>query len=989
MAQEVAPHEIPAGRSASTIRELMPFRVREVLLVASEYDSYTLSEDGQLAESLDVEFYQLKLSWAPRLTTVSSAEDALAILRSRPLDLVITKSRIGTMDTVEFCRTARSIQEHLRIVFLADNPLEALRVKEMEPQAGLDQTFVWRGDVRLFLAIVKYIEDRENVQSDSALAGVRTIILIENSVRFYSSYLPLLYTELVKQTSALMADGVNTAQRLRRMKTRAKILLAESFEEGWEIFEKYHQSTLGVITDARFPRGGVNDPEAGLEFVRRVREVDPDMPALVQSTDRSLESAARELGADFLDKHSAHLLDHVRDFLRENLGFGDFVFRLPSGVEVARVSDLAAMPTALRKVPLESVIYHGTRNQFSNWLMARTEFGLASLLRPQRVYEFDSPEDLREHLIRAFERALSDARRGMVVDFSRSTIGSGSGVSRIGSGSMGGKGRGLGFAHALITREADRFQFPDVRVVVPPSWVVGSDVFDEFLDRNHLREIALGEASDEQIARAFLEAELPPSIFEDLRLLANAIPSPLAVRSSSLLEDSHNRPFAGIYHTYMLPNVSSSAPERLERLTAAIKLVFASTFFHAARTYLRDSPYRMEEEKMPVVIQQLMGRRHEDVFYPDVSGVARSYNFYPVLDMEADEGVAAVALGLGRTVVQGERAIRFSPARPQLLPQFSSTEATLENAQREFYALDLRSEEDALHPQIEEEWNLVKLGLDAAERHGTLRHVGSVYSPENDSVSDGLSRPGIRLTTFAPVLKSGRFSLPEILHRLLPLLVRAMSSEVEIEFAMNFEPGPDAPAEFGLLQVRPVSLDQELGGLDLPTVSRGDLLCASDNALGNGRITGICDVIYVKPDGFNRSQTPLIATQVGSLNDRLQAEDRYCLLIGPGRWGTADRWLGIPVEWGQISRARAIVETDLTEVPVTPSEGTHFFQNLISFGIGYFHVHRKNQATHVDYDWLDRMEARSETPYVRHVRLEQPLQVLVDARTRHGIIIKA
>lgn len=1020
---------------------LMAFRVREVLLVASEYDSFVLEEDGQLAESLDVEFYQLKLSWAPRITTVTTAVEALDLLLHRHFDLVITMTRLGEMDLTEFARQAKRLMPRLPIVLLADNSGDATNIKS-RANTGIDQAFVWRGDVSLFLAIVKYVEDQRNVARDIELADVRVIILIENSVRFYSAYLPLLYTQLMQQTNRLMQDGYNTPQRLQRMKARPKILLAETFENGWDLFEKYDEHVLGVITDAKFPREGRPDPHAGIEFVRRMRERDPDMPALVQSSDDSIETGATFHGAAFVNKRSPRLLELVRAFMQQSLGFGDFVFRVADGSEVARVTDLAAMAEALEKVPPQSILYHATRNHFSNWCMARSEFGLASSLRPRRVTDFGDVEALRQHLIDVFKQLGYDSRRGVVVDFSKDRFDAARGFARIGAGSMGGKGRGLGFMQALVNREGAESRFDGCRIVVPPAAVLGAEIFDRFIAENDLNPVALSDNPDHVITAAFKKAVFPQSVREDLRALASGIDYPLAVRSSSLLEDSHEQPFAGVYRTYMLPNNDSTAQARLDRLLDAIKMVYASTFFTGVRAYLRNTPHRMEEEKMAVVLQKVVGRRHGRYYYPDVSGVARSHNHYSVLEMRPEEGIVTAALGLGRTVVDGERAIRFSPRHPNLLPQFSSVEGYLESAQREFYALDLEKMHiDELHGEPS---SLVKLGLEVAEEHRTLNRLGSVYSADNDAVHDGISRPGTRLVTLRPLLKSRSFPLCDVLNYLLELAQQGMSCPVEIEFAINLEPPDGGPPEFAVLQVRPMSVEDEGESLSdiLPTIERESILCSSTNALGLGRVTGIRDVVYVRPDRFDRNVTIDIANQVGELNDRLFKEERHYLLIGPGRWGTADRWLGIPVDWAQICNARVIIESGMDGVPVTPSEGTHFFQNLTSFGVGYFHVHgvdgsgtnafassgsgaalgpgsagasptsagspvqgsassrspenpresgsasATDTSDFIDLDWLATLPAHCETHYVRHVRLPAPLGVLVDGRARRGLVLK-
>jgi DNA-binding NarL/FixJ family response regulator len=977
----------------------MSFRVREVLLVSSLYDSYILEEDGQLAEGVDAEYYELKLSYTPRITRVSSGAEALAALETRPFDMIITMAHVGEMNVLQFGRAVKEKHPDMPVVLLADTPAEAARVKTEQSQSvkhrhSLDQVFVWRGDLSIFLAIFKYIEDKRNADQDTRLARVRIIILIENSVRFYSSYLPLLFTELMKQNQALMADGVNTTQRLRRMKARTKVLLAETFEEGWEYYEKYRNFTLGIITDARFPREGQSDPQAGLEFVRRVKALDADMPVLIQSSDESLTSKASALGAGFLNKRSPRLLQELRFFLQRDLGFGDFVFRLYDGSEVGRVPDLAAMPSALAKMPEESIRYHALRNHFSNWCMARSEFALASMLRPRKVSEFENIEEIRRYLISAFSQLRDRTQRGVVADFSREEFNEKGGFARIGTGSMGGKGRGLGFINALLTQPEVQERFAEARIFVPPSVVIGTDVFDAFLAENRLSAVALSEAADEEIAAEFLEARMPAVVYEDLRVFVERTHYPLAIRSSSLLEDSHQHAFAGIYKTYMLANNQADTAARLEEICRAIKLVYASTFYRNAKAFLRSTANRMEEEKMAVVLQKLVGCSHDGVFYPDFAGVARSYNYYPVKGQDPAEGVGVAALGLGKTVVDGDRAVRFSPGRPKILLQFSSTSDYLENAQRKFYALDLRKTEPA--PLTEREGWVVQLDLDAAEKHGTLGSVGSVYSPDNDAVYDGISRSGVRLVTFAPILKGGAFPLPQILTEMLELGSRHMGFPVEIEFAVNMEPHKDPASgkggkpEFAFLQIRPMTIDSTAENLDklLKKIDPELILCTSKQALGHGRTRGIRDVVYVKPDVFDRAKTVEVAAEVEFMNRKLSEQGKPYLLIGPGRWGTADRWLGIPVEWHQISAVGAVVETEMEEISVAPSEGTHFFQNLTTLGIGYFHIHGGEKGGTIDYEWLDGMKAREETHTLRHLRLESPLDIRVDGKSRRGLILK-
>ena len=988
--------EEPLGGTAGELdpeegipRELMAFRVHEVLLVASLYDLFILEEDGQLSESLDAEFYERKLSFAPRITLAATADEALALLEARPIDLVITMARLGGMEVRQFSERVKARFPGLPVVMLADNQREAYRIKTQPGPPAVDQVFVWRGDVALFLAIVKYVEDQRNAERDVSLGGVRMILLVENSVRFYSSYLPMLYTELVAQGQAVLADGVNARERLRRMRARPKILLAETFEDARDLFERFRSSILGIITDVRFPRAGRADPEAGIELLRQIRQEDPDLPVLVQSSDAGLREKSLALGASFASKRSPRLLDELHHFIRRNLGFGDFVFvDPPTGQELLRVKDLAGMPGALARVPAASLRHHASRNHFSNWCTARTEFALAARIRPRKVSEFESTEELRRYLIDAFSGLLAETRRVVVADFARQAPAEAEAFSRLGSGSMGGKGRGLGFIHSLLGRQRGGNVPPGVHLFVPPTTVLGTGVFGEFMRSPGLARLAFSDAPDEEIEAAFLAAPLPPSTEQDLAAFLETARYPLAVRSSSLLEDSHDKPFAGIFRTIMLANNAADPDVRLRQLAGAIKLVYASTYSGNSKAYLQQTPHSIEEEKMAVIVQQLVGRTRGTHFYPDFAGVAQSYNYYPMLGLEPEDGVAAVALGLGRTVVDGGRTVRFSPGAPRSAVQFAGTASTLKGSQRQFWALDMSGGAD--FPDRTHEDALVQLDLAHAERDGTLGRVASTYSRDNDAFYPGVGRAGIRVVTFDAILRMRLFPLAEVLRALLALGEQAMSCPVEIEFAVNLPETADEPAEFGVLQIRPLAIDVGAEDIDrlLEDGDRDAVLCDSPQALGRGHVAEIRDIVYVRGEAFDRARTVDIAREVEMLNRRLVAENRPYLLIGPGRWGTSDNWLGIPVEWRMIAGARAIIETDLDDVEVTPSEGSHFFHNIASFGTGYLTVHQRRGSGFVDFDWLAAHRAETETAYLRHVRLGEPLDVRIDGRSGRGVILK-
>ncbi len=967
----------------SGFHNLYEHRVHDVLLVCSLYESFILEADGLVADLIFSEYQELNLSHAPHVSRVSTPEEALERVKNRHFDLVIAMTHLGGWEIREFAKAVKDIKPDMPVMMLAGEVRELAKYADIESRAPIDQLFFWHGDAKILLAIIKCVEDSLNAEHDTKVGNVRVIILIENSIRFYSAYLPVIYTELMRQNQALMAEGLNPVQKLLRMRARPKILLAETFEEGWALYEKYRSNVLGVISDVRFPRNGKLDREAGVEIVRRVKEESPHLPVLLQSSDASKEAVATRLGACFLHKQSRTLIHDLREFLLCNLGFGDFVFRLPDGTEVGRASDLRGLTQILPRMPDESILFHAGFDHFSNWLMARTEFELAAHIRPRKVSDFENVQSMRAYLIQMLTDYAEKAQTGVIADFSRQKIARGAGFVRLGGGSIGGKARGLAFISALLKRDNIHNRFPNVRVAVPSSVAVGTDVFDAFLDDNKLRRLAVRDCDDEDIVHAFLPARLPDDFRGDLAAYLEQVKYPLAVRSSSLLEDSHGQPFAGIYKTYMIPNNHLSQEVRLEQLCDAIKLVYASTFTRAAKLYLEATGHHAEEEKMGVILQEVVGSQYGDHFYPTFAGVARSYNFYALGRLKPEDGVACVALGLGKMVVEGGEMLMFSPAYPEILPQFSNTESTLANSQRSFYALYMGR--GGNYTSTNADANLLAYDLEVAERDGTLEPIGSVYSPENDMVYDGINRPGARLVTFAHVLKSGIFPLAEIVKLLLEIGKHGMACPIEIEFAVNMK---TEPMQFGLLQIRPSFSDEATDEIPLEDNDRSKLLCYSPQTMGNGAIGGLKDIVFVKPDQFDSVQTRRIAAEIGRMNEQLRKMGRTCLLIGPGRWGSADPWLGIPVTWDQICTASAIVETSLDDFVITPSQGTHFFQNLTSFRVAYLTVNPVAGGGFVDWDWLARQTCVAETDYIRHVRLDRPLEVKLDGRSQRGVIFK-
>ncbi len=973
---------------AQGFHNFMQRRIRDVLLVSSLYDSYIFEEDGRLYELIRNEYQGLNLSHAPEFSFASTGSEALALaLEKNRFDLIITTLHIEDMHPLEFAQRIRASGSEIPIVLLALDSRELADLIAYHDTTVFDRMFIWQGDYRLIIAIIKHLEDRMNVDHDTRLAGVQTIILIEDNIRFYSSFLPLIYTEIIKQSQRLIAEGVSLTHRFLRMKARPKILLCSTYEDAWGCFERYQDTILGIISDIEFSRGGKADTDAGIDFAREVKKRFTDIPILLQSNSPEKESVAHEIGASFLMKDSPVLLEEVRTFMYQYFSFGDFVFRMPDGQEVGRARDLKGLEELLRTVPDESLLFHGERNHFSNWLKARTEFYLAHQLRPRKVSDYASLDELRNDLIASLHKYRQTQHRGLITDFSRENFDPSGSFARIGGGSLGGKARGLGFFNLLMHNDQVHQKFKGVEVFIPPGVVVGTDAFDRFLEMNDLRGFAMDCLDDQLIKQRFLEApKFPRRVLDDLRAFLGLVREPLAVRSSSLLEDSQYQPFAGVYETYMIPNAHPNLSVRLRELVNAIKLVFASTFFRSAKSYITMTSYRLEEEKMAVIIQKMIGTRFATRFYPHFSGVAQSYNFYPVKPQQASDGIAALALGLGKMIVDGGPAVRMCPKYPQHLRQLSTVADTLAHNQHEFFALDMAPQTDHGVTYFE---SLVKTyDLAVAEGDGPLAAVGSTYSPENDAVYDGISRDGMRLVTFAPLLKNKLLPVAEIVELLLDLGTWGTGTPIEIEFAVNLNEQDGRTKEFGVLQMRPLVISREYEELSVGRIAKDRLLCESPHVLGNGIITGICDAVVVERERFDRSKTHEVALEVGQFNAKLIAEGRPYLLVGFGRWGTLDPWLGVPVLWDQISGARAIVEAGFRDFIVEPSQGSHFFQNLTAFMIGYFTINPERGEGMMDWDWLARRKAAEEKSFTRHLRFEHPLTVRMNGHQHKGIILK-
>lgn len=961
----------------------MARRIRDVLLVASLYDSFILAEDGQLTEIILDRYVHLNLRYAPRVQRASTGEEALELICQKSFDLIITMSHLGDMPVEKFGKEVKGIDPKLPVVQL-HYQLNRHDHWNKTQDSSIDYRFLWTGDANILLASIKLIEDSMNIERDCGY-GVHIILLVEDSIRFASSFLPLLYTELVKQTQSLMAEGLNTAHRLLRQAARPKIVLAKNYEQALDLYETYKDKLLGVVTDVSFDKDGENDTQAGIKLLKHIRQEFDDLPVLIQSSERANERAANSLKAAFLDKNSPTLLADLRAFMKESLGFGDFIFRSPEGEVYLTATDIRSLERVLEVAPADSIEFHARRNHFSKWLLARTEFEIADRVKKVRFEDFQSVEGVRAKLRRILENFRLESQRQVVAEFSASRYDKGSVFVKIGTGSLGGKGRGLAFANTMIARSGIRDAFDNVRIAIPSTAVICTDVFDEFIEKSQLGSRIYQQMSDEEITQAFLDAKLPPAIYADLRSFLGLARYPLAVRSSSLLEDSHTLPFAGVYDTFMLPNLHEDPAVRLDQLCDAIKLVYASVFFERSRRYMETTDLRTEEEKMAVVVQQLVGRAHESLFYPSVSGVARSYNYYPYGKAKPEDGMAYLALGLGKTVVDGGKSLRVCPQYPRQLPHFSTTEKILENSQREFYALDIGDVEK--YPEQADE-NLKKLDLKTAMAHGSLRSIGSVYSPQNDCIYPGVGRPGVPLVTFSQLLKNRPFPLAQVINSLLELGRGSMSVPVEIEFACQFPEDSSQPVDFGFLQIRPLAQASREYEQDWSEFPPERTVIETDMVLGNGRIGPFTDIIYVDPETFDAGQSRSMAQDISRLNAQLKEQGRPYILVGPGRWGSSDEWLGIPVDWGKISAARLIVELSTQSFHVEPSQGAHFFQNLTAFRVAYMTVSETAPSHRFERDWFARQQVVFKTDFVRHLRLseDRALSIFIDGRRQKGVV---
>ncbi len=965
--------------------DLMPFKVREILLVATLYDAYSIEKEGRFSENILGEYYQLNLTSLPRITGVSTFEEAMEQLESKHYDLIILMIGVDKLAPFTLTKKIRENYPYIPVYLLLNNNTDIYFLEnEPENYSSIDKVFVWNGDSKVFFAMIKHLEDKVNVENDTKLGLVRIILLVEDSAKYYSRYLPLLYASVLEQTKRLIEDvSSDELYKVLKLRARPKILLASDYEEAISIFNNYKDYMLCLITDVKYKRNGVLDEKAGFALVQEVRETMKDLPIIIQSSDASNSHEAFLQKASFINKNSESLVQDIKFFISTYLGFGSFVYKDEAGRPIATARTLREFEKLLRTIPDDSLFYHARRNHFSLWLMARGEIQIAKIIYPFKLEHFVKPEDIRKFLLDAIQQHRNEQNKGKVIPFEETLIQDETNILTLASGSLGGKGRGLAFINTLIYNFDFHQLIPNINLRTPKTFIIGTDEFESFMERNKLYEKVYAEQDYEVIKRMFLDSKLSEVLTSRLRRILTSIEKPLAVRSSGLFEDSLMQPFAGIFETFLVPNNHPDVAIRLQQCVDAVKLVFASVFTKTARSYIEAINYRIEEERMAVVIQEVAGNRFGNCYYPHISGVAQSYNFYPFAHMKPEEGFAVMALGLGRYVVEGEKAFRFSPTYPNL--EINSPRDQFKGSQVHFYAVNLNN------PNIDllnrgEEAGLIKLDSDEAEMHGTLKHCASVFNPDNNTITPGLAKPGPRIINFADILKYNYAPVAKTIEIILDVVKEAMGSPVEIEFAVDLSRDAQYRSTFYLLQIKPLIGNAQDYNIDPDKLSPEEILLYSEKAMGNGLISEIDDLIYCDPLTFDKSRTLEMAEEIEQMNAQMAQQNRKYVLIGPGRWGTRDRWIGIPVTWPQISKAKVIVETSLEDFPLDASSGSHFFHNVTSMNVGYISIQHVNKTNYIDWDILRQQELISSTTYFKHVRFKKPLQIKMDGKRRIAII---
>ncbi|MBQ9571025.1 MAG: phosphoenolpyruvate synthase [Prevotella sp.] len=974
---------------------LMTRRIFQVLIVANPYDAFMLEDDGRVDEKIFNEYTELGLRYPPSFTQVSTTDEAAEVLREKSIDLVMCMPGNADNDAFDVARDIKAHFPEIPIVVLTPFSHGITRRMENEDMSIFDYVFSWLGNTNLILSIIKLIEDKMNLEHDIHEAGVQIILLVEDNIHFYSSVLPNLYSYILAQSQRFATEALNPHSATLRMRGRPKVVLARNYEEAWEVYDKYHDNILGVISDCRFPIEAVGsrpsssvgvekDAEAGLKLFHAIRARDPYIPLILQSSESANREKAKQYGYKFVDKNSKKMNIDLRKLLEEHMGFGDFIFRDPkTHEEITRIRNLKELQDNIFLIPYDSMLYHISRNHMSRWLCARAIFPVSAFLK---TVTWEKLKDVDAHRKIIFDAIVQYRRMkniGVVALFRRDQFDSYSHFARIGDGSLGGKGRGLAFLDNIIKRHPEFNEFENVKVSIPKTVVLCTDVFDEFMESNNLYQIALSDAPDETILRHFLRAQLPDKYIADFFTFFEATRSPIAIRSSSLLEDSHYQPFAGIYSTYMIPYLDDKY-QMLQMLAAAIKSVYASVYYKDSKMYMTATSNVIDQEKMAVILQEVVGKRYGDRYYPNVSGVIRSINYYPIEDEKAEEGVASLALGLGKYIVDGGQTLRMSPYHPEKILQLSEMELALRETQTHFYALDMSHVSDDF--KVDDGFNIKKLRVKEADKDGSLRYISSTYDPVDQIIRDGYYEGGRKIISLCGLFQHGILPFPQLLQMSMRYGEEGMRRPVEIELACNVN--DDRTGEFYLLQIRPIVDSKQVLDQDLSKIDDDHCLLRAYHSLGHGISDDITDVVYVKTDEhFSAANNVTIAEQIERINRQFLEEGKNYILIGPGRWGSSDYWLGIPVKWSHISAARVIVEAGLENYRIDPSQGTHFFQNLTSFGVGYFTINPYNNDGIFRKDILDAMPAVEETEYVRYVRFDTPVTIMMDGMKQEGVVL--
>ena len=967
-------------------QELMPNKVKEVLLFATLYDSYAIEREGQFSDKIFGEYLQLNLYAAPRFTSVNAEEDVSKILNTRHFDLAIIMAGVDKEMPLKVVHEINASKPRIPILLLINNNSDVRYFKIAASRIpSIDRVFVWNGNSNVFLAMIKYIEDKKNASKDTRLGGVRVILLVEDSIKYYSRYLPLLFASVMTQTQALVSDeSTEELHKIFKYRTRPKVLLVSTYEDALEVIHEYKENLLCVISDVKFARNGIDDEDAGIELLKFVKQtLRYPIPLLLQSHDISNAARASEVHAGFINKNSDSLSHDINEFINSNLGFGDFIFRDSLGNQIGVAQNLHEFEKLISEVPVESLIFHGKSNDFSTWLVARGEINIAERLIPYKTDEFDDPSKLREVIMSVLADVHEKRNRGRIINFDPFLLNGNRYIVRMGLGSLGGKGRGLAFMSNLVENIDMKALIPGINIRMPATTIIGAIEFDNFMEENNLYDVAYHQTDFNLVNEQFLKSNLSATLNERLLQYVRQVNRPLAVRSSGLFEDSLLQPFSGVYSTYLIPNSHPDENIRFEQLRTAVKLVYASVFSDEARAYFNAVNYKIEEEKMAVVIQPVVGHNHNQKFYVDISGVAQSYNYYPYSYMEPEDGFGVIAVGLGQAVVGGEKAFRFCPKYPAL--NNSSIVDQIRDSQREFYAIDMNYNDFDL--TMEGEMAAIrKYKIIEAEKDGVLEHCASTYSHENDYITPGIATRGPRIINFANILEYQHVPLPKALMLLMKLFKQAMGAPVEMEYALDLNSGENGWPTFYLLQLKPLirreaEIEIELGSLD-----SSKLLLMSTRGMGNGRLTGISDVVYVDIQRFDRTKTIEIANEIAEVNKTFNTVNQKYVLIGPGRWGTRDEYTGIPVNWPQINNAKVIVEIGLPNYPLEASLGSHFFHNVTSMNVGYFSIPDFKGNDFVKFEVLERQELVWEGKYVKHIRFKEEMEILMDGRKRTAVI---